>query len=185
MAPSHPGVHLCAKALGFFFQLQHSSVLWWIASVRLGSIQSSDAQHGCTSEWTADSVNVVQHKTCHGVGWRCKSRILADQFVWKHGVILHRFATTTSNQLIVSCNLFWMSARLLNEIAFSRNLENWYLPMCNFRSPWILGGRPQCQITCCVAGKTFLNGPKCNDFLWRCNFLGWAGPTESENRRKR
>ena len=65
----------------------------------------TDAQHGCTSEWTADSINVVpQHETCHGVGWRCKSRILADQFVWKHGVILHRFATTTSNQLIASCN---------------------------------------------------------------------------------
>ena len=70
------------------------------------------AQHGCTSEWTADSVNVVpQHKTCHGVGWRCKSRILADQFVWKYGVVLHRFATT-SNQLIASCNLYfgWVCA---------------------------------------------------------------------------
>ena len=43
----------------------------------------TDAQHGCTSEWTADSVNVVpQHETRHGVGWRCKSRILAVQFVW-------------------------------------------------------------------------------------------------------
>ena len=64
----------------------------------------TDAQHGCTSEWTADSINAVpQHETCHGVGWRCKSRSLADQLVWKHGVILHRFATT-SNQLIASCN---------------------------------------------------------------------------------
>ena len=54
----------------------------------------------------------AQHKTCHGVGWRCKSRILADQFVWKHVVILHRFATT-SNQLIASCNLYsgWVCAR--------------------------------------------------------------------------
>ena len=41
VAPSHPGVHLCAKALGFFFQLQHSSVLWRIASVQLGLIHSS------------------------------------------------------------------------------------------------------------------------------------------------
>ena len=42
-----------------------------------------------------------------------------------------------------------LSVCLLNEVAFSRNLENWYLPMCNFRSPWILEGRPQCQITFC------------------------------------
>ena len=58
------------------------------------------------------SVNVVpQHETCHGVGWRCKSRILADQFNWKYGVVLHRFATT-SNQLIASCNLYfgWVCA---------------------------------------------------------------------------
>ena len=113
VAPSHLGVHLCAEALGFFFQLQHSSLRWRVASVRLGLIQSSDAQHGCTSEWTADSVHVVpQHETCHGVGWRCKSRILADQFIWKYGVIHHRFATTTSNQLIASCNLYfgWVCA---------------------------------------------------------------------------
>ena len=38
---SQPGVLLCAKALGFFFQLQHSSLLWWIASDRLGLIHSS------------------------------------------------------------------------------------------------------------------------------------------------
>jgi hypothetical protein len=43
--------------------------------------------------------------------------------------------------------IFWVRVCLLNEVAFSRNLENWYLPMCNFRSPWILEGRPQCQIT--------------------------------------
>ena len=44
--------YLCAKALGFFFQLQHSSLLWWIASVRLGLIQSSR-----------------MHNTKHVMGW--------------------------------------------------------------------------------------------------------------------
>ena len=95
VAPSHPGVHLCAKALGFFLQLQHSSLLWEMASVRLGLIQSSR---------------------------------------------MHNMDAQVSGLLSVC---------LLNEVAFSRNLENWYLPMCNFRSPWILEGRPQCQITFC------------------------------------
>ena len=93
------------------------------------------------------------------------------QFVWKHVVILHRFATFCYCHEFTECvkkiptslkgeRPRWVSVYILGRCAFSRNLENWCLPICNLRwSPWIL--------------EALL--PKCIDVLWRCNFFGWAG----------
>ena len=66
---SHPGVHLCAKALGFFFQLQHSSLLWWIASVRLGLIQSSRIHNTDAQVSGLLTPSVWCLNTKHVMGW--------------------------------------------------------------------------------------------------------------------
>ena len=97
----------------------------------------TDAQHGCTSEWTADSINVVpQHETCHGMGWDEDANLVSWQSnSFETCCHSSSFCYHVESTDCVLLFIFWVRVCLLNEVAFSRNLENWYLPICNFRSP--------------------------------------------------
>ena len=147
VAPSHLGVHLCAEALGFFFQLQHSLLRWRVASVRLGLIQSSDAQ---MSGLLTPSMWCLNKK--HVMGWdeaprpiRLKTCCDSSPFCTYHECTecVKKIPTSLKGE-----RPRWVWVYILGRCAFSWNLENWCLPVCNLRwSPWILEGRPQCQLT--------------------------------------
>ena len=126
VAPCHLGVHLCAKALSLFLQLQHSSLLWGIASGWLGLIQSSrmsrmhstDAQ---VSELLTPSVWCLNTK--HVMGWDED----ASRASWQ----------TNSFENMVSFFIVLLLPRRIN-----------WLRLVTYRGiNWILEGRPQCQIT--------------------------------------